>query len=222
MIDLFGIGCFPALFAALVVVFALREAFTYRDNIKIKYLLTPLITLIVIGFAVLSISNRGFSFYRGMVLLSLVFALVADTMLMIVETNLLKYGIIYFLLGHVLYIGAFSEGYSYNPWNILVLALMLAYVGIFYYFVRGKTGGMDVPVLAYMLVITAMMFFAFSGFNRFWGAREVMIAVGAVLFMLSDSILAVNAFVFKIPHSTVYTWALYAPAQFLFAVSCFY
>jgi uncharacterized membrane protein YhhN len=50
----------------------------------------------------------------------------------------------------------------------------------------------------------------------------VLLPAGAVLFVISDVVLAINTFVKKIPHSTVLTWSLYAPAQLFFALSCFY
>jgi hypothetical protein len=44
--------------------------------------------------------------------------------------------------------------------------------------------------------------------------------LGATVFVISDIVLAVSAFLSPIPHSTVFTWALYAPARLMIALSC--
>jgi uncharacterized membrane protein YhhN len=52
--------------------------------------------------------------------------------------------------------------------------------------------------------------------------KAALLPVGATLFVVSDAVLGINTFVRRIPHSTVLTWSLYAPAQFCIAVSCFF
>jgi len=148
-------------------------------------------------------------------------ALVADTLLMIEEVNLLKNGMIFFIAGHIFYVGAFSAVISFKYWN-LILIITLAVMNFFYFRVLIKTAGkMFIPVLAYVFILNLMVYFAVTRLNNDVSPSAILAAVGAVLFMLSDFILSVNAFIKEIPESTVYTWLLYAPAQFLFVLSTF-
>jgi len=66
-----------------------------------------------------------------------------------------------------------------------------------------------------------MAFFAWGRLGASISRHTFFIALGATLFVVSDLLLAINAFIRPIPHSTVFTWSLYAPAQFLIALSCF-
>jgi uncharacterized membrane protein YhhN len=66
-----------------------------------------------------------------------------------------------------------------------------------------------------------MAFFALSPLFVSPGRNDLVRAAGALLFIISDTCMATNAFRRPIRHSSVITWATYGPAQFLFALSCF-
>jgi len=62
--------------------------------------------------------------------------------------------------------------------------------------IRPKLGKMRVPVIAYIVVISAMVSRAASTLNSpvFKKSQALMIVAGAVLFYISDVILAANRF----------------------------
>lgn len=210
------------LFLLLAVVFSIREVVAWRRLLTLKYLFTPLIPILIIGMVVVSIVHTGADNWRVLVLLALVCSLTADTLLMIEEHNYLKNGIVYFLSAHLLYILAFAGGYRFAPWHLAV-ALALALGGvIFSRMIRKKAGKMFIPVAVYISILSLMVFFAYARLSYTQpGSRALTVTVGATMFMASDIILATNAFIEPIEHSTVYTWALYAPAQLFLALSCF-
>jgi uncharacterized membrane protein YhhN len=219
--DLFGIQYFPVLLTSLVAVFAAREYVTFKELLKLKYLFTPLVTALIAGFVILSIQEDGTSAYRVFILTALLFSLIADTLLMIVEVNLLQQGIVYFLLAHVMYIIAFSLSYEYRAWNIAVAAVLLVLLAMFYRGARGSLGSFRIPILVYAIVLCTMLFYAISFFNRPVNGREALIITGALLFVLSDFLLAYLTFVKPHKRESVIVWAVYAPAQLLIALSCF-
>ncbi|MCP4135977.1 MAG: lysoplasmalogenase [bacterium] len=216
---LFSLDYVTPLFIVLMVVFVCREAST--TYLPLKYLLTPLITAGIIGIVIVSIYHNGINNYRVLILTALILALIADTMLMIEEVDLLKYGIVFFLLAHFLYIAAFSRGFYFERWNFLVLAVLLLFFIIYYLIFKGKTGGMDLAVFAYIITIFTVVFFVFSRLNAGVHRPAMLAAIGGVFFLVSDTLLAINAFLRPIPRSTVFTWATYCPAQLLIALSCF-
>ncbi len=213
---------FWILLAALAAVFVFREIVAYRRMLRLKYILTPTITMLIILLVVLSMHTAGVNYYRTMVFLALLLGLVGDTLLMIEEINLLEHGMLFFLAGHCMYIAVFVTRYSPSPWHIALALALVAGQAAFYSFIRQRTGKHNLPVFFYMLVITVMLFFALSGVRTGITSRAALIAAGAALFTASDTLLSINQFIHPIHRSTVFTWLLYAPAQLLFALSCFY
>jgi alkenylglycerophosphocholine hydrolase len=209
----------PSLFSSFVL-FLLREYFAYRKVLSLKYILTPLVTLSILLVILVSINHRGVSSYRILVLVAILMSLVADTLLMIEEVSLLKPGIVFFMLAHIFYTTAFSGGYSFEFWNIPVALLLVFFIKKSSDMFLENAGDLKIPVFAYILVISIMGFFAVTGLNRGFSLKSLTASAGAVLFIISDLVLAYNQFVKEIPHSSVKTWALYAPAQMLIVLSC--
>jgi uncharacterized membrane protein YhhN len=159
--------------------------------------------------------------YRLMILFSLLTALIADTLMMIEEITFIKNGMIFFIMAHIFYVGAFSPGATFRIWNMIIILILAILSFLFIRMMNRNAGKMIVPVVIYTFILNMMGYFAITSLNKGLTASGIMLAVGAVLFMISDFILSVNAFVVKIKYSTVYTWLLYAPAQFLFVLSAF-
>jgi len=209
------------LFIPLVIVFLAREYVTFRNILPLKYLLTPSIPAMLAGMVIMALWYTGFDRYSVLIITALMLSMIADVMLMIVEIDLLKYGIVYFLLAHVVYIFAFSGGYQFQAWHALIGTVLFAGVILFYYRIGRHGGKLKIPVFVYSVVLALMIYFALSHPGN-GNPAGIFVAIGGALFAISDICLACNAFKKKIPHSSVITWATYGPAQFLFALSCFY
>ncbi len=220
MIDILTRPNIAEMVLAFSAILFLREVAVFREFIPGKYVLTPLVTAAVLFIAVYSLLGTDLETYRVIITCGLILALVADTLLMIVEENLLPYGMIFFMGVHSLYVAAFTQGYSFQPWHLaptVVLFAMLTGSGVF---INRKAGKLAVPAMVYSAVIALMVFFALTGD---YGSiqRKNFAVTGAVLFLISDTVLAVNAFHRPVPKSSVWTWALYGPSQLLIALSCF-
>jgi len=212
---------FTPLFLVFASVFLLREIFSFRKVLGAKYILTPLVTLSLVLLGVLSFYTAGVNRYSVLIITGLLFSLVADTLLMIEEMSFFIQGLVFFLLAHCAYIGALSLGYGFVPWHGAVAAGLAVLIAVFYWVIHRNYGEHHPWVLFYIVVLAVMCFFAYGHISGGEGRRAVLLPVGATLFFISDGVLAVNTFVKKIPHSTVLTWSLYAPAQFFIVLSCF-
>lgn len=214
MISLAGNMPLQTLIVVFAVFFILREVLTFLNIIPAKYLFTPLVTLTVLMTAVFSGSEHTLDLYRILIIGALSLSLVADVLLMIVETDLMIYGIVFFLLAHIFYFCAFILGYSFQTGHLAIaVSVALSVTGIF--LVTGRdAGSLKIPVAVYTLILGGMVFAALT-------SKQGLVIAGALLFALSDTLIAINAFRRTIPHSTVFTWALYGPAQMLFALSCY-
>jgi uncharacterized membrane protein YhhN len=197
----------------------LREFVAYKRILFFKVFVDATNYSGYIDFPCAISCRNGFFLYAFLIFLSLLFALIADVLLMLEEYNYLKSGMIFFMLGHIFYVLAFSISASFMWWNLILLGF-IAVVNYFYLkLMKNHAGKMFIPVLIYVLIIDTMGYFAITGLNNGFGLYEISVAAGAVLFWISDFILSINAFVRPINKSTVWTWLFYAPAQMLFAIS---
>ncbi len=216
---MFSMNMLYILSSVFILFFLIREYIAYKRYLRLKYFFTPSLTILLIMIMILSVTINGADRYRIMILLSLVTALAADTLLMIEEVDLLKNGMVFFIMSHLFYMGAFSIGASFRLWN-LVPASVIVVLSLIYISVLKKTAGkMLVPVIVYIVILDLMVYFAVTSLNNGASTPRIYSAAGAVFFMISDFILSINAFVKKIPNSTVFTWLFYALAQFLIVLS---
>jgi len=220
-LELFTIQYFPALMLSLSAVFAAREVLAYRKINSLKYIFTPLVTALIAGLAILSIVDEGVTAYRVLILTALLFSLIADTMLMVVEVDLMGQGIVYFMLAHVVYGIAFSLSYAFKGWSMIIASVLIIVLIVFYRGIRNTVGRLKIPILIYAIVLCTMLFFALSCLNREVTRRELFIASGAILFTISDFLIVYLSFIRPHRQESVIVWAVYAPAQLLIALSCF-
>lgn len=92
-----------------------------------------------------------------------------------------------FLLAHVFYIISFRKKTQNSIWKIWPLILSL-YAAILLVFLYPYLNEMKIPVAIYAVVICTMMYSALKTNNR-------NLISGALLFMISDTLLSVNLFV---------------------------
>lgn len=171
------------------------------EILKIKrqsYLFKPLATLLVIAVCLLSLSEPNYNpTYTWGVLIGLLFSFGGDVALLFQERRKpFMIGLALFLTAHIVYTVVFillGQPTS-SDWLTAVVLLALA-VG-FYLLIRENLGGMKVPVIAYIIIISVMVSRAFTAFAGpvFSPAQGWMIFLGAVLFYISDIILAATRF----------------------------
>jgi uncharacterized membrane protein YhhN len=82
-------------------------------------------------------------------------------------------------------------------------------------FLKDGLGAMLIPVAIYMLVILTMATTAYLRKNSVNILSYGLVFLGALFFMISDSILAINKFHQPIPWSDISIMATYAIAQYL-------
>ncbi len=127
-------------------------------------------------------------------------------------------GLVAFLLGHVAYTVAFYDrGIDVMGGLLPVLALGVVAVGLVARWLLPKVDpAMMRPVLAYMVVITAMVAFAGGTVAAHGGP---LLLVGAVLFWLSDVSVATDRFAGGGFINRVWGLSFYYGAQLLLALS---
>jgi uncharacterized membrane protein YhhN len=123
-------------------------------------------------------------------------------------------GMAAFGLAHVFYAATFvgfmrRDGVMWKAWPLSVVVLAIS--GELAYWLYPGMAELTVPALAYQVIISAMVVLALM-------SRAPMIAkIGAVVFMISDTLIAVGLFrQVVVPPGSV--WITYAAAQIMLAI----
>lgn len=180
---------------------------------------TPLSLLFIVAWAIEPAARH--SNFGVLVLIALVFCLGGDVLLGLGSKRAFLFGLVSFLLGHILYAVAFFAVGDIGP-SMAVGTILLMLSGVFTWrWLEPHLGDMTVPVLAYIVVISIMVCGAFGivGNQTLPTAARGCIFTGAILFYLSDLFVARQRFVVNAHVNRVIGLPLYYAAQFLLAFS---
>jgi uncharacterized membrane protein YhhN len=124
-------------------------------------------------------------------------------------------GLASFLTAHVLYCVLFLKS-GPRKLNFAVTVPLLFFVNgmaIWLLSAGGVKGGLVAPVMIYMIIILAMAMIAASRYKAEPTHENRTVLFGALFFVVSDSLLAINKFVLPLPYSGVLVLGTYYSAQ---------
>ena len=122
-------------------------------------------------------------------------------------------GLLSFLTAHVAYIILFSPRLPARRWYWVLLIPVLIYLGLFLSVLLPHTGALTIPVIVYATIIAGMMGAAILRLGKTSAAGFTWVAIGALFFVASDSILAHNKFVTEISGAGGWIMLTYLFAQ---------
>ena len=154
---------------------------------------------------------------RQLMMLALFFSLSGDVLLMFSKQKPLFFilGLIAFLWANVMYTFVFLKQRDASKKAFLFIIVLLVYAAGLYYLLQDGLGKMCLPVLAYMLVILTMATTAYLRKENKENQTYKLVFIGALLFLISDSLLSLNLFYKPIPLANVSIMLTYGFAQFL-------
>ncbi len=211
---------YPVPFLIVVVALLIRaEILGKRRQV---FIFKPAATLLVIAVALLSLREptRNGTYTAG-VFVGLLFSMGGDVALMFDEQpRAFAVGLGLFLLAHVAYTVTFTLLGCFSAWDAASTAVLLAAAVGFYTLIQGNLGKLRLPVIAYMLVISVMVSRAVSTLVSplFRPGQGAMVASGAILFYISDVILAANRFWRPLRYNRI-SLAFYYAGQLLIALA---
>ncbi len=206
----------------LFILFAVAAIFFKHKQKKILFYFTkPTATLILIAMLYFTKIQTSALFFP--ILIALVFSFFGDVFLLFDDKGF-QIGIIAFLFAHISYSFAFMR--QVNNYNYYLLIPIFGFTVGFYLYIVKDLGKFRRQVSIYISVITLMFWLAVNRYffeNTF---QNTLILAGAVMFVISDSLLAVNKFSKTIlPDKTKFLFpemlilAAYYLAQYLFVIS---
>jgi uncharacterized membrane protein YhhN len=195
---------------------ALHIRSEYRGPRALGYVCKPLTTTALIAIACLAPGSPPAP-YRELIVLGLIFSLAGDIFLMLPSDRFLP-GLASFLVAHLLYIAAFSQGAGFQLSPLALAPFALASAALLR-LLWPQLAGMKLPVTLYVVVIVTMGWQAAAQWSSVGETWALLALVGAILFTLSDAALALNRFraPFAAAQATILT--SYYLAQWLIALS---
>jgi uncharacterized membrane protein YhhN len=202
--------------SALLAIFSGPSAL---DAEVLRFVFKPLTTILIIAYAW---SRTGdVPRRRTWVLVGLVFSLAGDIALM--WPGGFVAGLVAFLLAHLAYLVAFTSttrlASMWQPW-VFYAALSAALLAQLW---PGVPGALQIPVVAYVVCLAAMAAQAATWWLREGTAplsREAgYAALGGLLFVSSDALLAINKFLDPLPEASLWVLSTYWAAQWCIATS---
>jgi uncharacterized membrane protein YhhN len=166
--------------------------------------LLKIIPIAILGAAALKTASSS---VRTILLLALGFSGCGDLLLALDE---FVFGLAAFLIAQLCYAILFRLYCQdfYNRWYLSFLLTM--YMLVMMWLLISNLGNLQLPVMAYLMAISAMGLLAFqSSLPIRWAV------LGAVFFIISDSFIAIDKFINPLPLVSYWVMSSYYVAQFM-------
>lgn len=198
-----------------ISVFYLILLFIGQD--EIAWYLKP----ILLPFLILeTYSSENFK-TKNLLLSALVFSWIGDIILMFADKGELYFifGLVSFLIAHIIFILLFTKQEKENTSTNKLFWVGLIIVGIYLFgmlsLLSPSLGDLKIPVTVYAITISTMLLMAIKGYFNWSKPSNLTVLLGALIFVSSDSILAINKFHSELPKSGFLIMITYIVAQFL-------
>jgi uncharacterized membrane protein YhhN len=187
----------------------------YRGPRWHVYVFKPLTTACLLVVAILP-STPVEPTYQRWVVAGLIFSLAGDVFLML-PSDRFTAGLVSFLAAHLCYISAFAT--PVDTRGLVWFVPFAAFGVVMYRVLRPGLQRLRMPVAAYIVVIIVMAWQALLRSNILRESHAVLAAAGAMLFLVSDGVLAVNRFRVGFRFAHVMILGTYFAAQWCIALS---
>lgn len=183
-----------------------------------KYLLMPLLMAHVFRYERKNLMQQIHLF------LALLFCWFGDILLLYTHNNenFFLFGLAAFLIGHIFYMFAFARSArkagSLLKRKPILFLIPVAYAVSLFVIIQPYLGDFLIPVLLYAIVITIMLMVAMNRHQRTNVFSYYLTLIGAVLFILSDSTIAINKFRHAFTAASLIIMSTYILAQYLIVV----
>lgn len=146
---------------------------------------------------------------RKLLSLGFLFAALGDVFLDLDRVQYFRHGLIAFLMTQVLYCVAFWKARgAISRASLLKGTSVVIYSGVMVGLLLPQLGMMTIPVLVYILALTSM------GVTAALRKGSSSVYLGAFLFVIADSLIAIDKFLKPFDHSLMVIITLYMTGQF--------
>lgn len=182
---------------------------------QVRYLAKPALMLLLMAYVFVSKDVER----KPTILLALFFAWLGDVFLMIPGSNPLYFqlGLGGFLIMQWIYIEMFKKQINkvLSPVNGMTVLVAIYVIGLLSLLLPQMNLALAIPVVIYAISLGTMLWFASQRKSSVSLWNYQCILSGAILFVLSDSLLAINKFYHSFPGNSFWVMSTYILAQLL-------
>lgn len=212
-----------------LIIAAIQVYAVAANQTTLQFASKPLLMVVLVAFYIASVKG-SWNLTHKLMVAAFCFSWVGDVALMFVykNENFFLLGLVGFLITHILYTLAFAKvtdpkAPALFPKRIWVTIPLLIYMGALLSLLIPAIYNNEhnrqvlIPVLVYTGAISVMVAFAINRFKRVNDNSFLLVFGGALLFMVSDSIIAINKFLSPFEAAGILIMALYMGGQYLIA-----
>ncbi len=182
-------------------------------DVQVLYLAAKPLLMITLALYFIS-ASKGYPSWRVYVVIALVFSWAGDVFL--ISNDMFIAGLVSFLMAHVFYIIAYHKtGAASGKLRPLDIIKFILFGALLIWTIYPGLGGMLIPVLIYALLLLSMGVWAHKRRGATSATSFTLVATGAILFVISDGLIAVNKFAFEVPAERLLVMSTYIAAQYL-------
>jgi len=180
-----------------------------------------IVKVLLVPALIILLSSAKSSGGKKIILAGLFFSWIGDGLLLFESRNSMFFifGLASFLTTHIFYIiyffGIRSPGVSLLKKQPLLILPVVAYGTILVWLLFPHLHDLKIPVTVYATVITTMLISSLYAYGKINKAAGNAYVIGAMAFVLSDSLLAIDKFYHPIPYAGVFIMLTYCAAQYL-------
>jgi uncharacterized membrane protein YhhN len=200
-------------YLTLILVIGISAIVLQELGMTLFYAIAKALTTITI--ILFASSNRSMSRLSAQMVTALIFCLLGDIAL--IWDHLFLLGVGFFLVAHLLFIRALTSRFGFRLAPVALIFALALILGMSFYLWSGLDNTLKIAIPIYATVIGLMGAQALSIGLRRRSSMRAQIALGGVLFILSDALLGINAFKTPFAFSGVFILSTYWGALTLLA-----
>ncbi|WP_432221672.1 lysoplasmalogenase [Flavobacterium sp. TMP13] len=181
---------------------------------------------VLLPFLILGVYCAPHFTTKRLLLVGLILSWLGDILLLFEEVKDIYFilGLLSFLVAHISYTLVFKkQKENLNHKKELLygigLTIIVVYLITLLTLLFPTLADLKIPVIIYSIVISVMLLFAFKGYFVWKSPENKIILVGAIIFVASDSILAIDKFYEPVEKATFWIMSTYLIAQYLISTS---
>lgn len=210
------------IFVIYFLALAVEVSALYFGRQDVQFFSKPSLMLILLVY--FWANARNFVSQKYLIMLALFFSWLGDIFLLFEKQNprLFIFGLASFLAAHIFYIVYFYQIRAKNAvkkkLEFLPSFAVLIYVVCLFALLAPNLGNLQIPVAVYTLALSIMLLASIHAFDFKRHDFARLCVAGTSLFVVSDSLLAINRFYKPFAFAGILVMLTYALAQFLITV----
>lgn len=206
----------PKYWVAVYFLVLLADIWAIASDIPDARIATKPLIMIVLGFVCWARAENLHVRARNFIFAAIIFSWGGDVLLLF--PHYFVPGLISFLTAHLLYTAFFIQVKPKprpTPAGVIMALLVIVYAAALVTWLAPYLGGLKPAVTVYATVIAVMLLSSLRAFGLRGGRTGMLCVGGAALFVISDSILAVEKFHTAFPGSGMAVMLTYGIAQWM-------